>query len=267
MFFKIGAGIQLPRNCTRILKRWNVLQAMELISIRPSNVLLRSFKDGSILLQRTFPSKSDTPHLLSHRADFLAVLAEEAVKLGVSIRFGTVVSEFDFEHSSVKLPDGQGIHYDVILGADGQKSFCREAMLGRSDPPKLSGEVAYRVVIPIEMLEKYEELSKYVASLDISCWMGPNAHLVSYQLKRALNLVLIGPDSDTLTRTKNTKSERQEVEELLKSWDSRLRTLFSLSQDVLKRRLMSSHEMTTWSHPNGAFALVGDACHVSTPHL
>ena len=264
---QIGAGIQLPYNCTRILKRWNLLPQIEPLSVRPSSVTLRSYRDGDILFKREIPSPplQGTPHLLMHRAEFLKVLFYEALRLGVLARFDSIVTGIDFTKPSISLSGSGEILHDVIFGADGQKSHCREIFLARPDPPRLSGDLAYRIVIPLSECKKDEELMDLLGTSDINCWMGPHAHVVLYQLKDALNVVMVGPDSDPTSS--DGLVDLQEVTTVFKHWDPRLRRICQLAKGVLRRRLLSSHEMATWSHANGTFALLGDACHVSTPHL
>ncbi len=76
---QIGAGIEVPPNSTRILRRWNMLEAVKSYSIEPEKLLLRSYRDGSIMSNRSLvPSMEDTygaPWLLIHRANFQKVLA------------------------------------------------------------------------------------------------------------------------------------------------------------------------------------------------
>lgn len=258
----------MPYNCTRILKKWNLLPLIEPSAVRPSNVVLRAYKDGGVLYKRKLNRGGtlDTPHLLSHRADFLGALAQEAVRLGVLIRFNSTVTKIDFSKPAIELLGHGETEYDVIFGADGQKSFCRDTLLGYPDPPEFSGDLAYRIVIPVNEMEHDNELAGLLESFDISCWMGPHAHVVCYQLKKLFNVVLIAPDSSPVTLD-GAKTDIQEIEALFGDWDPQLRRLFRLAKGVLKRRLWSSLEMSTWSHPSGAFALIGDACHCSTPHL
>lgn len=248
-----------------------MLSAVESISVRPAHVVLRSYGDGKTLFKRALPCEKpdDTPHLLTNRADLLKVLYEEAVRLGVRFHFGSTVSKIDFIKPAIEFSDGANVACNVIFGADGQKSFCRELFLGHSDPPQFSGDLAYRITIPVSEVETHPDLASLLESHDISCWMGPGAHVVCYQLKNALNVVLVAPDnpSPSLSDNNSPHANLQELEDVFHNWDPRLRKLFKLTKGVLKHRLLSSHEMPTWSHPNGTFALVGDACHVSTPHL
>ena len=185
-------------------------------------------------------------------------------------RFGAEVVSIDFERPALHLSDGEHLH-DAIFGADGTKSFCRGLLLGHSQTygPQLSGDVAYRMMIPRGQIEGDEELSILIKGLNISCWMGPSAHVVCYQLKEEsmLNVVLVSPDSYPGASADNTSAYRKEVETLFANWDPKLQKLFQLSNSISKTRLRGSHELATWSHVGGKFVLIGDACHTSLPHL
>ena len=232
--------------------------------MQPLSVDLRAYKDGNILYRRT--QSLEEPHLLTHRADFLGVLYQEALKCGVVFRFGTPVKSIDFARPSLRFPDGGEVEHDVIFGADGQRSFCRESLLGRPDPPRMSGDVAYRIIIPVNEVEQDKELATLLENHNIGCWMGPGAHVVCYQLKALFNIVFIA-SADTPPSSGSTTTDYQDIQKILANWDPMLRRLFRLAAKIMNGPCLDSHEINSWSHPNGTFALIGDACHVSTPHL
>ncbi|MCJ1351949.1 MAG: hypothetical protein MMC33_001933 [Icmadophila ericetorum] len=153
----IGAGIQLPANCTRILKKWDLLPIVESISVRPTCLVLRSYKSGKALFRQKARKDSATLHLLTHRADFLKVLAQKALDLGVTIHFGSTVSDIDFNKSSVKFSEEEEIQCDVVFGADGQKSRCRKMFFSRPDHPTTSGDLACRIVLPVATMQNNEK--------------------------------------------------------------------------------------------------------------
>lgn len=52
---------------------------------------------------------------------------------------GVSVVSYNEDAPSATLDSGEVVHADVIIGADGIKSICREMVLGFEDKPKLSG--------------------------------------------------------------------------------------------------------------------------------
>ena len=248
------------------------MDKIESVSVRPSDFILRSYRDGAILSkQNVLPLAEEqygAPYLHIHRADFHKILVAEAERLGVEMRLGSTVTKIDFEKPSVHLKDKPEFHADIILGADGLKSICREELLGHSDPPHLTGDLAYRIIVKAEDMKKHPDLVDLVKKPAINMWLGPQSHAVCYLLKGGglYNIVLICPDN--LPELVNTaKADVQEMRDFFEGWDPKLKTLLGLVQETSKWRLQNSEEMVSWRHPGGKFALLGDACHATLPYL
>lgn len=195
-------------------------------------------------------------------------MVRKARDLGVEIQLNSCVTRLDFNAPCVYLKDGRRIAADLVIGADGLKSRCREEMLGRPDPPHLTGDLAYRIVIETSDMRKHEELAELANNPAINVWMGPSGHAVCYLLQggRLYNIVLLCPDN--LPESVNIATgDAQEVRDFFKNWDPRLMKLLSMVREVSKWRLQNSSEMDTWLHPAGKFVLLGDACHATLPYL
>ncbi|KAL8950946.1 MAG: hypothetical protein Q9222_003036, partial [Ikaeria aurantiellina] len=209
------------------------------------------------------------PYLHIHRADYHRILVAEAERLGVSIVLGSSVTKIDFEKPSVQLAGRPDLDADLILGADGLKSMCREAMLGHPDPPHLTGDLAYRIIVKAEDMRKHPLLRDLaIEKPAVNYWLGPQSHVVCYFLQGGAlyNMVMLSPDN--LPENVNTaKADMQEMRDFFRTWDPRLRALLDLVQETSKWRLQNSTEMKTWSHPSGKFTLLGDACHATLPYL
>ena len=74
------------------------------------------------------------PHLCVHRVDFHNRLLREAKRLGADIRLNCSVSSIDFHTATVTLRSGETYEADVVLGSDGERSVCREALIRPSRP-------------------------------------------------------------------------------------------------------------------------------------
>lgn len=254
------------------MKRWNILDKTEAVSVRPVDINLRSYHDGTILSrQNLVPYMEDrygSPYLHIHRADYHRILVAEAERLGVTVVLGSAVAGIDFEKPAVQLKDKPDFHADIILGADGLKSMCREELLGHPDPPHLTGDLAYRIIVKAEDMKKHPDLRDLAEKPAINLWMGPYGHVVGYLLQGGglYNIVLCCPDN--LPELVNTaKADLQEMRSFFQAWDPTLKTLLGLVQETSKWRLQNSEEMRSWRHPSGKFALLGDACHATLPYL
>ncbi len=269
---QIGAGIQIPPNSALILKKYGLLEKIESVSVRPSDFIIRSYRNGVILNKLNMVPHAEkrygVPYLHIHRADYHKILVAEAHRLGVKMQLGSVVTGIDFERAIVHIRDKPDFQADLILGADGLKSICRESLLGHPDPPHLTGDLAYRIVIKADDMKKHPDLRDLAEKPAINYWMGPYGHVVCYLLKGGglYNIVLICPDN--LPEMLNTaKADLQEMRDFFDGWDPKLKTLLGMVQETTKWRLLNSEEMESWSHSSGKFALLGDACHATLPYL
>lgn len=208
------------------------------------------------------------PYLHIHRADYHRILVNEAERLGVRIILDVNVEGVDFQKPSVQSAKKLDFHADFIIGADGVNSTCREILLGCPDPPHMTGDLAYRILVKAEDMRSHPLLRDLVEKPAINYWMGPRAHVVCYLLKGGdlYNIVLICPDN--LPEMVNTaKADLKEMRDFFHQWDPRLKLLLSMVQETSKWRLQNSREMESWSHPSGKFTLLGDACHATLPYL
>lgn len=269
---QVGAGIQVPPNSSKILARWGLLDQIEAVAVKPNDFRLRSYKDGSLLsTQNLIPHAKaiyGAPYLHIHRADYHAILVREAIQLGVRIVLNARATGIDFARPAVLFENQTAFEADLIVGADGLKSKCRESMLGREDPPYLTGDLAYRIILRVEDMKKVPALHDLIEKPNIDYWMGPGCHAVSYMLQggQTYNLVLICPD--TLPEDLHIlEADPEEMRLLFKDWDPRLRAMLDLVVETKKWRLRDSREMPTWTHPSGNFVLIGDACHATLPYL
>jgi salicylate hydroxylase len=208
------------------------------------------------------------PYLHIHRADFHKVLVDAARKEGVQIQLGSTVQSIDFNKPLIRIRGRPDFHADIVIGADGLKSVCREEMLGKKDPPHLTGDLAYRITVKASDMRKHPELRELVDKPALHLWMGPSSHAVCYLLKGGdlYNVVLVCPDN--LPELVNTaKADLQEMRDFFINWAPQMRALLDMVQETSKWRLQNSHEMYTWSHDSGKFTLMGDACHATLPYL
>ena len=183
---QIGAGIQIPPNSALILKHYGLLEKIESVSVRPSDFIIRSYRDGTILNKLNMVPYAEkrygVPYLHIHRADYHKILVAEADRLGVKMQLGSVVKGIDFDRAIVHIRDKPDFQADLILGA-GLKSICRESLLGHPDPPHLTGDLAYRIVIKADDMKKHPDLRDLAEKPAINYWMGPHGHVVCYLLK------------------------------------------------------------------------------------
>ncbi len=61
--------------------------------------------------------------------------------------------------------------------------MAREIVTGRPGSPMPTGQMAYRVTLPIRMLQGIPELEEIITVPRNNHWLGPNGTVLSYLLK------------------------------------------------------------------------------------
>lgn len=144
------------------------------------------WEDGSTIVKLPFDNIVEThgaPYYLVHRADLHAGLMEAAQKAGVAIHAKQRIVSYDFDAPSATTTDGTVWKADLIVAADGIKSLGRPLLTGQPDIPRDTGDVAYRILIPGELLLKDPDLAPLITDPCTTSWCGPDAHLVGYQIR------------------------------------------------------------------------------------
>ena len=270
---QVGAGIEIASNAARALDYLGVLDKVMRFAIHPHDIVLRSYRDGSILSkQNLVPYCMETygyPHFDVHRADLHKVLFEEAERLGVNVKLNASLCEINFEKPEVRLSSGEVFGGCCIVGADGQNSQCRELLLGRADPPLRSGDLGFRMVLKAADMRKRPELHSLMEPPNINAWFGPHSHVVSYLLQRddLFNIFLGGPEEEGSGAIGPQPATLDELRERFKGWDPRLQSVLELAQETRKWTMFRGSDLSTWTSSQATFALMGDAAHGMLPYL
>lgn len=237
---------------------------------------LHSHLDGNVLATHNHnidvEEQFSAPYLLLHRASLQRVLRERAEDLGARLLLNSTIVDMDLDTKkpSIRLHTGEYHEADIILGADGERSFCREQLLGREDPLHGTGNLVYRLTIPASEVQQREDLADLAHPANVNLWMGPGSHAVTYVVKHdsLLNVALTVPQaSHDKTQYGLQRATIPEIRDALQGWDSRFLGLLNLAQDCAKWSLLQAREIENWTHPNRRFALIGDAAHAMVPSL
>lgn len=289
---EIGAGIQVLPNAARVLFAWGLHDRLAPLATRPRTCSFFGWR-GNRLASMDYHAYGRAAHGVFwdfHRANLHRVLLDRAVELGAVVLTNARVQRVSVDEQSthsthstatVHLADGRrSFVADLVVGADGIHSTMREALVGHADPPTPTGDLAYRLLLDTAAMMDDPDLRDMVDNPQVSYWVGPDAHAVSYVLRggRQLNMVLLVPDNlppddhaSTGTTTTTTTGTVDEMRNLYTGWDPRIQKLLGLCADadsVLKWRLCIRPGLDpSWSHPAASFTLTGDAVHATLPYL
>ncbi|KAG9243079.1 hypothetical protein BJ878DRAFT_543643 [Calycina marina] len=269
---EVGAGIQIPPNSTSVLKNLGVLREVEKYAVVPYSICMHRYSDGEVLsLQNLVPhcgKEYGSLYLLVHRADFHHILVTAAQAHGVKIRLNSTVKGVDFSKPGIELVSGEVVEGDVVIAADGLRSRCREALLGRRDSPILSGSLTYRVTLDPARLLEHDDLRDLIEYPEFHCWIGPHSHVVFYPMRvgELCNLVIVAPDNLQAFEDL-AKANMSEIKDLMKDWEPRIQKLMGMATSTSKWRLQDNVELERWMSDQGTFTMLGDACHAMIPYL
>lgn len=274
---EVGAGIQVLPNSSRVLIQWGLEEKLVRYATFPEQCVMLGWK-GDELSSMDFndaTAEYGTPFWDFHRADLHRSLLERTQELGATFRINSRVVDIKYEEvkpdtATVVLHNGERLTADLVVGADGIFSTCRDILLGEPSPPTPTGDLAYRLLLNTKDMANDPDLAPFLEKPhQVRYWMGPGAHAVNYVLRNGdlFNMVLLVPDdmpADATTLDGNV----EEMRVLYKDWDYRIPKLLKLCQSVQKWKLCFRAGIeSSWSHESGTFTLLGDAVHATLPYL
>ncbi|MHB6905649.1 FAD-dependent oxidoreductase [Streptomyces sp. DB-54] len=275
---EIGAGIQTAPNASRILLGLGLRRQLEAIRTEPLDQVRRRWQDGSVValtpLGQSCKDRFNAPYWHYHRADLHRVIMEACLDPDgpgpvVAIHTASRVVALDRarpERPVVATDDGRRFAGDVLIGADGVRSRVRELM-GAPDTLLFSGEMAYRALIPGELIAADPATRWLMDRFQSTIWYGPERHLVHYLIRGGayLNVVACVPCTDEVAEKWTVNASPQDLVDAFPDWDDRVPAMLSKAkEDVGCFALYHRRRDPVWT--DGHVALLGDACHAMLPY-
>jgi salicylate hydroxylase len=262
---EVGAGIQVPPNAVRLLRRLGVDAALDEAGVRlHTGWEMRRWQDGSILYAQELGDacerRFDAPYYVCHRAGLLdalrAVLPADVVHLGA--RCTSAVQEDD--QVALEFADGSTARADVVIGADGIHSVLR-ALVGPPDTPRFSQLAVYRAMVPAD------RAPAWTLQPGFTVWLGPGRHVVHYPVSggREVNIAAIVPAGEWRTESWVAEGEVEAFRAEFASWAPELRELIDQADRTWLFALYDREPLGAWAA--GRIALLGDAAHPMLPFL
>ncbi|KAI0430350.1 putative salicylate hydroxylase [Xylaria sp. FL1042] len=283
---EVGAGIQVPPNASRILRRFGVLdETMKYATVLERNSL-RRWKDGEELASVPLVDVEEhygAPLAAIHRADLQRILLDAAIGCGCEILKDHEVVDIDEDFLPVSIKSrilvrSRGISSwmsaDLILAADGMSSIVRKRMAmasGLDDQLVPAGESAYRFLLPRELIEHDEPAMNLLNRNHGIRYMGPGGHIMAYPLRKntLYNVVLVRKDDGKKLRktTWTTQVKSEEILEHYREWCPVIHALINHAprSGALETPMNKMPPLPTWV--KGKIALAGDACHYMLPYV
>jgi 2-polyprenyl-6-methoxyphenol hydroxylase-like FAD-dependent oxidoreductase len=258
----LGSGITLQGNALRVLSQLGVYDECATHGYGFSSLGLRAPDPAGTLIMEMQDVSSGLPGqpatMGMFRPELARILVKRAESLGVKFRFGSTINELrqDAEGVDVHFAEGETARYDVVVGADGIRSWTRR-MLGIPLETKPVGMGIWRVFAPrpdsITRTDLYYGGPQYIAGY---CPTGEES-LYAYIVEAA-------QDRSTLTPEEALAVMVGESEAYHGPWDD-IRPLITDPEQInytwFEYHLLES----PWNR--GRVVLIGDAAHTCPPTI
>ena len=260
-FSEIGAGIQIGPNAFHALDWLGVGEQARRCAVFIDRLVMMDSLDGQqvacIPVDDPFRSWFGNPYAVIHRDDLHRVLLDACTKQdSIDLVTRRRVVGYEQQNCRVRIftDDDQQSEADVLIGADGLNSKIRNQLLN-DGPPRVSGHVAYRALMPYELMP--EELRWNAATL----WAGPKTHIVHYPLKgwKLFNIVCVFQDKNRTEAAANVPGTQEEVLQRFSAVCDKPRSILEALSEWRYWVLCDREPVSRWV--DARVALLGDAAH------
>ncbi|KAL7931663.1 hypothetical protein V8C35DRAFT_309182 [Trichoderma chlorosporum] len=263
---EIGAGIQMLPNVSRFLVRWGVDKIIgeNLVSHVDCNTF--SGPNATLVahsLASDLATKAGFPWWVVRRDHLHYGLTESARRHGVKVIVGARINEMQDLPDGVHLQttDGDRYSFDMVIGADGIRSFIRTQVLPGIVPKATSKIAAYRGVLSYKQI--FDEIPEARATLgnSMDVWAGPNGYILTYPISggKELNIVTAFCKDDYVTKMEQVDIE--EFRDYYKDYSPVIQKILKLVNYTQRWPLLTMPPVETWSNKHKNVVMMGDAVH------
>lgn len=167
----------------------------------------------------------------------------------------------------ISFRDGTTAGADLLIGSDGIHSEVRKQFI--TGKALYSGKIAYRGVVPIDRLPRDTWPGRSWSVI----WMARHKHFLVFPISRSRSLNIVAfiskreDEIPDLRESWTSTCSRRELEADFGDCEQTVRDVIALMPERPSKWRINDHEpVPTWVFLGGKVALLGDACHATTPH-
>jgi 2-polyprenyl-6-methoxyphenol hydroxylase-like FAD-dependent oxidoreductase len=263
-FARIGAGIQMLPNSSRVLRQIGIEQKLRKTAFEPYSHLNRVWDTGEVKRELPMPeSLFGAPFLCMHRGDLHEALLANLPQKIIHLNKRLVGLEQTKGQVLLSFADGTTARADAAIGADGVHSLVRDLIVG-PDAPIHRGRIAYRAVFDTALMG-----GKTIAPSRAK-WWGPDRHIVIYYTKADRSEVYFvtsvpEPADWITTESWSAKGDVEELRAAYAGFHPEVQSVLQACPDCHKWAILEREPLARWS--DGRVVLLGDACHPMTPYM
>jgi salicylate hydroxylase len=251
---EFGAGVSISPNGSVVLIELGLQRALEHVASRPAGWTRRLFDTG-----RSWPQ--GTSLWVVHRGDLhqaLTLALESRAPGAVRVGARCVGFEQDTNGVTLLLDNGERVHGDALVGADGVHSRIRRELFGEGRAA-FTGYMAWRAVTPIE------RVPPRLREQGFTVWVGPSGQIVTYPLRQGklLNFAATVRRNDWLIESWSAAGTVGECRNDFADWHEDVLAIIDAIQIPYKWALIGRPPLRQCSV--GRVTLLGDAFHPTLP--
>ncbi|KAJ7176717.1 hypothetical protein C8R46DRAFT_1213302 [Mycena filopes] len=264
-------GIRSPPNMTRVLNQWGLGPALAKVAVKCKQFIFHQPGGemlGLVQLHEDFLVDLMADFVFIQHGELHSMLLGLATREGVEIRYNCPVECVDTTDVSVLLADGERLHADFVVGADGPNSVVRTAVMGEQVTGYKDGHLSLTMAIPTDLMRDDEDLRVLTEEGNWWVWLGPSTLIHGSLVNLPSSSACKAFPSETLEQYDETWDQTFPIEHFgidFSTYDIRVQKLMKLARKVtptvhIRRPLLDSSVCHL-----ARIVIVGEAAHPLVP--
>jgi salicylate hydroxylase len=260
---EVGAAVALSANGTRFFEQFGLGPQLAASGFEVEALIFRDGRSGRLIgshpVGASYRQRYGAPYFGIHRADLQAVLSAAVGMDRIHLSKRLVDLDDRGPRAVMRFDDGSTADADLVVGADGARSFVRRWMLGYDDA-LYTGCSGFRGIVPIAALPSLPDPTA------LQFWIGPGGHLLHYPMGHDhINFLLVERHPNPWPRRDwqmpGTEGEQRRH---FAGWHPAVVEMITAVPISPRWGLFHRPPLGRWTR--GRVTLIGDAAHQLAPH-